>query len=155
MNFFIKNYTYLIIIYLYILPTLFTFLIINDLRLKKLNNINHLSGNFFKNLFFLIFLLNLAGLPPLPGFFLKLYLLNLFLKKINLITIVFLIVINFVAFYLYIRNYKNLTFIKKYFYFLYFSEKQYLLIVLFIFFMLFYFLFNSYFIIFLYHQSII
>lgn len=75
-------------------------------------NLHHSNSNANKlsviGLFNLFFFLNLAGIPPFPGFFIKLNLLMSLIKYINIYLIIILIIINFTIFYFYIQFYKNI-----------------------------------------------
>lgn len=93
----------------YIILTVNIFLIFSILTTQSF------KSSFFNNnqhsifsWFILLFFLNLAGVPPLPGFFIKLNLLIPMLGHINIFLITILIVINFTIFYLYIQLYKNI-----------------------------------------------
>lgn len=95
------------IIYNYILLSavgFFVFILLQNQSLKNLGSTS--SNNFSVIIFCTIFFLNLAGLPPLPGFFIKLNFLLLILTNIKIINIIILILVNFTIFYFYIQFYK-------------------------------------------------
>lgn len=107
---FLSKYTnLLLIISNYSVITTISFLLFSSFQLINLanssSNANKLSVLILFNLFFF---LNLAGIPPFPGFFIKLNLLVSLLKYINIYLIIILIIINFTIFYFYIQFYKNI-----------------------------------------------
>lgn len=57
-------------------------------------------------LLLIILLLNLAGVPPLPGFFIKVKILQFILIKTNYWVVSIITIINFYIFYFYIKNIK-------------------------------------------------
>lgn len=93
----------------YVFITTVSFLIFNGLQLLNLNNSTSNSNTSLIIIVFnILFFLNLAGVPPLPGFFIKItFLLNL-IKYINIYLIIILIIINFTIFYFYIQFYKSI-----------------------------------------------
>jgi NADH:ubiquinone oxidoreductase subunit 2 (subunit N) len=99
----------LLLISNYIFITTVSFLIFNGLQLVNLNNSTTNSNiSLIIIIFNILFFLNLAGVPPLPGFFIKLtFLINL-IKYINIYLIIILIIINFTIFYFYIQFYKTI-----------------------------------------------
>jgi NADH:ubiquinone oxidoreductase subunit 2 (subunit N) len=99
----------MLIVLTYISTTVLMFMVFNVLNsftLKSTTNTSYGTVLFF--LLNIIFFLNLAGLPPLPGFFIKLNLLLYILSNFNLLLIIILIIINFTIFYFYIQFYKTI-----------------------------------------------
>lgn len=100
----------LLILSNYTLLTILSFIIFNGFKVLNLSSTtsnNH--GHVVYALFSLLFFLNLAGIPPLPGFFIKInFLLNL-IKYINIYLVIILIITNFTIFYFYIQFYKTIT----------------------------------------------
>ena len=95
----------LILISIYLVTTATGFVVLYKLQYQNLKS-NTTDTNLITKLSITILFLNLAGVPPLPGFFIKFYLLLFFLKKSNFIINIILVTVNFTIFYLYIQFYK-------------------------------------------------
>lgn len=98
-----------ITILIYTTLTGLSFIIFNYFNTASL--INPQSNNnqiLTLTLFNLLFLLNLAGIPPLPGFFIKINLLVNIINYINIYLTIIIIFANFTIFYFYIKFYKTL-----------------------------------------------
>lgn len=100
----------LLILSNYTILTVLSFIVFNGLKVLNLNaTTSNNNGHLIYVLFSLFFFLNLAGIPPLPGFFIKInFLLNL-VKYINLYLVIILIITNFTIFYFYIQFYKTVS----------------------------------------------
>ena len=107
-NFFLLKYiSILILISNYIFLSMFSFIIFQKLKIINLNNSSsNNKEHFFIILFNLIFFLNLAGVPPLPGFFIKINFLFNILNYINIYLLFIILIINFTIYYFYIQFYK-------------------------------------------------
>jgi NADH:ubiquinone oxidoreductase subunit 2 (subunit N) len=106
----INFYLYLNIV-VYIIPLIMFYLLISEsqLTLQSLHTPN--KSNYLTKMAVLFFLINLAGLPPLPGFFIKLNLFLIFLNYTNIISAIFFVVLNFIVFFFYIKSYRNLKYV--------------------------------------------
>lgn len=98
-----------ILIYIFLLFSMFSLIFIFDLRLFR--TLNELKG--FGNLqFFLISciltLLSMAGIPPLSGFVSKFLMFIYILLKKNIFFFIFFSLINFFTIYFYIQNFRFL-----------------------------------------------
>lgn len=107
---FLTKYTNIILIISnYSLITTLSFILFSSFQLINLHNSNSNANKLSVLILFnLFFFLNLAGIPPFPGFFIKFNLLVSLLKYINIYLIIILIIINFTIFYFYIQFYKNI-----------------------------------------------
>lgn len=110
LQFLVPKYTSMVLIIAnYSIITTLSFLVFSFLQVSNLYNSNSNANKLSTfTLFNLFFFLNLAGIPPFPGFFIKIsFLLNI-LQNINLHLVIILIIINFTIFYFYIQFYKNI-----------------------------------------------
>ena len=105
------TYIYLNLV-IYCIPLIFFYLHLGD----NLTGLHTLPKN-NKKLFILkvasvLFISNLAGLPMLPGFFVKLNLFILLLSSTNLVISSLFVVLNFIIFFFYIKAYRKLAYTK-------------------------------------------
>lgn len=135
-NLLLTNYTIYVIILLYLIPTTIFFLIMDDDSISSLSNLSRYSGKTITKTVVILFFLNLAGLPPLPGFFLKLNLFVFFFKKCNLWVSLILVLFNYTSFYLYVSSLKSTFSGKKTRNSVNFSEKKVKLCFIFLYFSL-------------------
>jgi NADH:ubiquinone oxidoreductase subunit 2 (subunit N) len=92
----------------YMVLTAASVIIFSAFRWLTLKNIDNSNNEYVAaKLFTVLFFLNLAGIPPLPGFFIKLNLLLFLINYINIYTAIIIILFNFTIFYFYIQFYKN------------------------------------------------
>lgn len=97
------------IIFFYLLTTGVSINVFKNTQQQFLSSANSQIFDLLpQHIFYLIFFLNLAGVPPLPGFFIKIIIFKFVLKKFKIITILMLIIGNFTIFYLYLLNVKNI-----------------------------------------------
>lgn len=104
------NSAIMLIVANYTIITVLSFVVLSE---HKVNSLKYLNSNTQSNILFpltlVLFFLNLAGIPPLPGFFIKLNLLTFIINQANIVTITILVIVNFTVFYLYIQFYKNIN----------------------------------------------
>jgi len=107
-NYLISTYSsILLVLSNYILVSVLTFLCLYKLKSFTLKTNLGSTSMTIIGLFNVLFFLNLAGVPPLPGFFIKLNLLFNFIECINIYLILIVLVANFTIFYFYVQFYKN------------------------------------------------
>lgn len=111
----ILNIYYSVYSYVWVLIILLLFIIYVNIYSTMLINTNFklLSTNFFIKYNFFFFLLSLAGVPPLLGFFNKIFLINILVNTNNTLLFLFVIIINTFLLVFYIQQVKFLNSSKK------------------------------------------
>ncbi len=103
-----------IFFYLCVLTLFFNFLFnLKSFFLKSISQIFYFNNIFFFKFFILIFFLNLAGIPPLLGFFLKLLMFLFLFFKSSLVFILFFLFFNMFSLFFYLSNVKSYVNFKK------------------------------------------
>lgn len=101
-------YIYLNII-IYLIPLVLFYFSLSE-STNSLSGLTKLANkDILQKVTILFFILNLAGIPPLPGFFIKLNIFLIISKKINISMVLLFTVINFIIFFFYIKNYRKLV----------------------------------------------
>jgi NADH-quinone oxidoreductase subunit N len=112
----LQSIYFYLIIYIFILMAVFSgFLNIRRYdNFLKIKYIEDLIGVFFSNpllsLIFIIFIFSLSGIPPLAGFFIKLYVIFNIVKTNQLFCLLVVIVINFLSYIYYVRFIRTILF---------------------------------------------
>lgn len=118
----ISSATFYIIIYILTMVGIFAFTISTTFyiypksyQIRYLNDLNNLvKSNPFSAFSLMIFLLSMAGVPPLAGFFSKLFILFVVLQTNSFGISIFAIIMSCIACFYYIRMIKNMYFTSSY-----------------------------------------
>jgi len=147
------NVFYLHMLLIYYFPAFILLILAINHKITTLAGFLKLTNQsvLFK-IFIYLFILNLCGVPPLPGFFIKLSLIKYLSFYQNILITLILILYNFIIFYFFLKNIKFFSLYKESSYFLgplTFIELTliYLCIYFFIFFFLIYPFFLPFFIV--------
>lgn len=105
------TYIYLNMV-IYCIPLIFFYLYLDNSETSLVILSKNNKKLFLVKLALLLFIVNLAGLPPLPGFFIKLNLFLILSNCTNLIVSLMFVVLNFVIFFFYVKSYKRLVYSK-------------------------------------------